>query len=263
MSRLRKVTLGWLAAGAVVFVTLLSLVYTPKPPNAINVAQRLKPPSWEHLAGTDELGRDLFSRLMAGGQVSLLIGLGAAAFSLLVGGALGAIAGYFGGPIDDITMRLMDAVLALPGILIALLIITLRGTGVDNTILALGIMGTPVIARVVRGVFLQGREMEYVLASRALGASSARLIFRHILPNYATPILVAFSINLAAAILSEASLSYLGLGTQPPDPSWGRMLQESQRYLGVAWWYSLSPGLTITFVVLAFYLLANDVQKRL
>ncbi|MCS7061738.1 MAG: ABC transporter permease [Anaerolineae bacterium] len=252
---------GWLLTVALLTITLASWFGTPHPPNAMNVPARLQPPSWTHLAGTDEFGRDLFSRLMAGGRISLAVGLGAMTWSVLAGMLIGMLAGYFGGWLDDVLMRLMDALMALPGIVIALLIVAVRGVGFANTALALGLMGTPVIARVTRSAFLVGREMEYVLAARALGASSRRVILMHILPNQITPLLVAASINLAAAILGEAGLSYLGLGTQPPDPSWGRMLQEAQRYIGVAWWYALAPGLTITVAVFAFYLLANDLQR--
>ncbi len=252
---------GWWLTGALLVITLWGWLAPPYLPNEMNVPVRLRPPSWAHPAGTDEFGRDIFSRLMAGGRVSLTVGAGATTFSVVTGALIGMLAGYFGGWIDDALMRLMDAVLALPGIVIALLIVAVWGVGLVNTALALGVMGTPVIARVTRSAFLVGREMEYVLAARALGASSMRTIFRHVLPNQITPILVAASINLAAAILGEAGLSYLGLGTQPPDPSWGRMLQEAQRYVGIAWWYAVAPGLTITLAVFAFYLLANDIQR--
>lgn len=252
---------GWWLTGALLVITLWGWLAPPYLPNEMNVPVRLRPPLWAHPAGTDEFGRDIFSRLMAGARVSLTVGAGATTFSVVTGALIGMLAGYFGGWIDDALMRLMDAVLALPGIVIALLIVAVWGVGLVNTALALGVMGTPVIARVTRSAFLVGREMEYVLAARALGASSMRTIFRHVLPNQITPILVAASINLAAAILGEAGLSYLGLGTQPPDPSWGRMLQEAQRYVGIAWWYAVAPGLTITLAVFAFYLLANDIQR--
>ncbi len=251
----------WGLVGLIVGATLLSLLYTPYAPNAVDVPSRLQPPSLAHLAGTDEFGRDIFSRLMAGGRISLAVGFGAMAISLLAGALIGALAGYFGGWIDDILMRLMDALMALPGIVIALLIVAISGVGSTNTALALGVMGIPVIARVTRGAFLVGREMEYVLAARALGASPLRIITAHILPNQITTILVTASINLASAILGEAGLSYLGLGTQPPDPSWGRMLKEAQSFIGVAWWYAFAPGLAITLAVFAFYLLANELQR--
>jgi peptide/nickel transport system permease protein len=251
----------WGLVGLIVGATLLSLLYTPYAPNAVDVPSRLQPPSLAHLAGTDEFGRDIFSRLMAGGRISLAVGFGAMAISLLAGALIGALAGYFGGWIDDVLMRLMDALMALPGIVIALLIVAISGVGFTNTALALGVMSIPVIARVTRGAFLVGREMEYVLAARALGASPLRIITAHILPNQITTILVTASINLASAILGEAGLSYLGLGTQPPDPSWGRMLKEAQSFIGVAWWYAFAPGLTITLAVFAFYLLANELQR--
>ncbi len=252
--------LGGIAVGVLLLLTLVSLVYTPYDPNEMNIPNRLQPPSPQHWFGTDEFGRDLFSRVMAGAQVSLLVGLMAASIAALGGTLIGAVSGYFGGWLDEIVMRLMDALMALPGIVMALLIISIRGPGLMNTALALGIMGIPSFSRIVRGGFLQSREMEYVQAAVAIGASPWRIIFRHILPNQLTPIIVASSINFAAAILGEAGLSYLGLGIQPPNPSWGRMLQEGQAFIFSAAWYSVAPGIAITFTVFAFYLFSNDLQ---
>lgn len=253
---------GWggIAVGLLALATLISLLYTPYDPKRMNVQQRLQPPSAQHWFGTDEFGRDLFSRILAGGRVSLLVGLVSASIAAAGGILIGASAGYYGRWLDEIAMRLMDVLMALPGIVMALLIISIRGPGLANTGLALGIMGIPSFARIVRGGFLQTREAEYVQAAVAIGASDLRIIFRHILPNQLTPIIVAFSINLATAILGEAGLSYLGLGIQPPDPSWGRMLQEGQQYIYSAPWYAVVPGLTITFTVFAFYLFSNDLQ---
>ena len=253
---------GWggIAVGLLALATLISLLYMPYDPNRMNVQQRLQPPSAQHWFGTDEFGRDLFSRILAGGRVSLLVGLVSASIAAAGGILIGASAGYYGRWLDEIAMRLMDVLMALPGIVMALLIISIRGPGLANTGLALGIMGIPSFARIVRGGFLQTREAEYVQAAVAIGASDLRIIFRHILPNQLTPIIVAFSINLATAILGEAGLSYLGLGIQPPDPSWGRMLQEGQQYIYSAPWYAVVPGLTITFTVFAFYLFSNDLQ---
>ncbi|MGQ9815833.1 MAG: ABC transporter permease, partial [Candidatus Roseilinea sp.] len=201
---------GWggIAVGLLALATLISLLYTPYDPNRMNVQQRLKPPSAQHWFGTDEFGRDLFSRILAGGRVSLLVGLVSASIAAAGGILIGASAGYYGRWLDEISMRLMDVLMALPGIVMALLIISIRGPGLANTGLALGIMGIPSFARIVRGGFLQTREAEYVQAAVAIGASDLRIIFRHILPNQLTPIIVAFSINLATAILGEAGLSY-------------------------------------------------------
>lgn len=252
--------LGGIAVGLLLLMLVVSLVYTPYDPNQMNIPNRLKPPSSAHWFGTDEFGRDLFSRILAGARVSLVVGLLSAGIAALGGILIGAVSGYFGGWLDEVIMRLMDALMALPGIVMALLIISLRGPGLVNTALALGIMGIPAFARIVRGGFLQSREVEYVQAAVCIGANSWRIIFRHILPNQLTPIIVASSINFAGAILGEAGLSYLGLGIQPPDPSWGRMLQEGQKFIYSAPWYSIAPGLTITFTVFAFYLFANDLQ---
>lgn len=252
--------IGGIAVGILLLVLLVSFIYTPYDPNQMNIPQRLKPPSAEHWFGTDEFGRDLFSRILAGARVSLLVGLISASIAAAGGIVIGATAGYFGGWLDEVSMRLMDAFMAFPGIVMALLIISIRGPGLTNTALALGIMGIPSFARIVRGGFLQSREAEYVHAAISIGASDWRIIFRHILPNQLTPIIVASSINFAAAILGEAGLSYLGLGIQPPDPSWGRMLQEGQGYIYSAPWYAIAPGLIITFTVFAFYLFSNDLQ---
>jgi peptide/nickel transport system permease protein len=255
-------TKGWggIFVGILLILLLVSFFYTPYDPNEMNIPQRLQPPSGQHWFGTDEFGRDLFSRILAGAQVSLLVGFLAALIAGLFGTLIGALSGYFGGWLDEVVMRFMDALMALPGIVMALLIISIRGPGLVNTALALGVMGIPSFARIVRSGFLQNREVEYVQAAIAIGATPWRIIFRHILPNQLTPIIVASSINLAAAILGEAGLSYLGLGIQPPDPSWGRMLQEGQKFIYNAPWYSIAPGLTITFTVFAFYLFSNDLQ---
>ncbi len=252
--------LGGIAVGLLVLLLLIGFIYTPYEPNQMNIPKRLQPPSADHWFGTDEFGRDLFSRILAGARVSLLVGLISASIAALGGTLIGSVSGYFGGWLDEVVMRLMDALMALPGLVMALLIISIRGPGLVNTALALGIMGIPSFARIVRGGFLQSREVEYVQAAISIGATSWRIIFRHILPNQLTPIIVASSINFAAAILGEAGLSYLGLGIQPPDPSWGRMLQEGQGYIYSAPWYSIAPGLTITFTVFAFYLFSNDLQ---
>lgn len=252
--------LGGVAVAILIIFLAVSFFYTPYDPNEMNISQRLQPPSAQHWFGSDEFGRDLFSRIMAGARVSLLVGFLSASIAALFGTLIGALSGYFGGWLDEISMRLMDALMALPGIVMALLIISIRGPGLFNTALALGIMGIPSFARIVRGGFLQSREAEYVQAAVSIGASPLRIIFRHILPNQLTPMIVASSINFAGAILGEAGLSYLGLGIQPPDPSWGRMLQEGQQYIYSAPWYSIAPGLTITFTVFAFYLFSNDLQ---
>jgi peptide/nickel transport system permease protein len=251
----------WGLVGLIVGATLLSLLYTPYAPNAVDVPSRLQPPSLAHLAGTDEFGRDIFSRLMAGGRISLAVGFGAMAISLLAGALIGALAGYFGGWIDDVLMRLTDALMALPGIVVALLIVAISGVGFANTALALGGDGHPGHRARHPQRFPGGPRDGVRVGCPCIGASPWRIIIAHILPNQVTTILVAASINLAGAILGEAGLSYLGLGTQPPDPSWGRMLKEAQSFIGVAWWYAFAPGLTITLAVFAFYLLANELQR--
>ena len=256
-------TLGSLMVGVLLLAMAVSWLYTPYDPNAMNIAQRLSAPSWQHLMGTDEFGRDLFSRILVGTRTVLLVGGIAVLTGVAVGVLIGSFTGYLGGWVDEIGMRLVDALMALPGIVMALLIISIRGPGLANTSIALGIMMIPGIARIVRSGFIQYREYDFVLAARAVGVRPLSIMFRHIFPNQLTPLIVAASLGFASAVLGEAGLSYVGLGVQPPDPSWGRMLEEAQPYFASAPWYSLAPGVAITFTVLAFYLLSNDVQAWL
>ena len=214
------------------------------------MSARLRPPSALHWLGTDQLGRDLFYRVMLGGQTSLMIAAAAVAMSLMLGLPLGMISGFYRGRIDNVLMRLVDTLLSFPVLLLALTISAMLGPSVPNATIAIGVAFTPFLARIVRGEALRVTQMPYVEAARAAGANDFQLIARHVLPNVMPPIIVQATISLAFAILAEAGLSFLGLGTQPPQSSWGLMIQASRDYLDVAPWTALVPGAAVALTVL-------------
>jgi len=225
--------------------------------------RRLEPPSEEYFLGTDELGRDMFSRIVYGARVSLWVGAVCVSISMVVGGSLGILSGYVGGRVDSLIMRTMDVVFAFPGLIMALVIASVLGPSLTNAMIAIGIVLIPVFARTGRAPVLAVKEMGYIQAARCIGAKHSRLILRHILPNIATPLVVQATITLSAAILIEASLSFLGLGTQPPTPSWGTMLGSGRRFLETAPWVAVFPGLAIMITVLGFNLLGDGLRDYL
>ncbi|MBW3557504.1 MAG: ABC transporter permease [Actinobacteria bacterium] len=249
--------------GLLLVLALIGQWVAPYGVNDVIIADRLQPPSLDHPFGTDELGRDLFSRVILAVRVSLYVGLVAVGISLVAGVAIGLLAGYYGRWADTLLMRLMDMVFAFPAILLAIAILAVLGPGITNAMIAIGIVYTPIFARVTRGSVLSVREEVYVRAARSLGASDARLILRHVLPNVSGPIIVQASLSLAFAILSEAALSFLGLGVQPPDPSWGRMLLDGRGFLDQAWWMGLFPGVAILVTVMAFNFLGDGLRDAL
>ena len=216
-----------------------------------------------HVLGTDHFGRDVLLRLIDGGRVSLSVGILAVVISASIGGLLGLVSGYFGGWTDRILMRLIDVKLAFPGILLALVIVTVLGTGLEKVMIAVGIGGIPRFARVVRGSVLNTKNELYVEAARSIGASDLRIMFAHLVPQVLGPAITIATFGLATAILSIASLSFLGLGAQPPTAEWGLMLSEARKYLRVAWWLSVFPGLAIVMVVLSVNLLGDAVRDAL
>ena len=230
---------------------------------AQDIKNRLQGPSMEHWCGTDEFGRDIFARLVHGSRVSLVVGLISVSISLLMGGALGAIAGYYGGRVDNVIMRIMDIFLAVPSILLAMTIVAALGTSLINVMLAIGVSGIPGYARIVRASVMSIKDQEFVEASRAIGAKSPTTIFREILPNCLAPIIVQATLSVAGAILSTASLSFIGLGVQPPSPEWGAMLSDAREYMRDSPWMVLAPGLAIMITSLAFNLLGDGVRDAL
>ncbi len=226
-------------------------------------AERLQAPSSEHLFGTDPLGRDVFSRIMYGGRVSLQVGLVSVGIAAITGTILGLIAGYVEGHVDNVIMRAMDVLLAFPGILLAIVIVAVLGPSLTNLMIAIGIASIPMYTRLVRGSTLAAKQEEYVLAARAQGMGDARLILRHILPNIASPIIVLSTLGVASAILSAAALSFLGLGPPPPTAEWGSMLAGSRAYIRRAWWLVAFPGTTITLCVLAINMVGDGLRDAL
>ena len=247
----------------IVLVAVFDETLAPEEPNAISVPDRLQSPSLDHPFGTDDLGRDILSRVILGAAVSLRVGFLAVGIALVVGTAIGLLAGYYGRWVDDVLMRVMDMLFAFPAVLLAIAVLAVRGPGTGNTALAIGIVYIPVFARVTRASVLGVREEVYVRASRSVGASDWRILTKHILPNAAPPIIVQTSISLAFAVLAEAALSFLGLGTQPPNPSWGLMLAEGRGYIDLAWWLAFFPGMAIFLTVLCFNLLGDGLRDAL
>jgi len=267
-------TLGLLArdrAAAVAGIVLLLIIvvaifdetFASQGPNDQDIPNRLQPPSWSHPFGTDDLGRDILSRVILGASVSLKVGFLSVGLALVFGTLIGLVAGFYGRWVDDALMRFMDMLFAFPAVLLAIAILAIRGPGTTNTIIAIAIVYVPIFARVTRASVLGVREQVYVQASRSVGASDFRLLTRHVLPNAAPPIIVQASVSLAFAVLAEAALSFLGLGTQPPNPSWGLMLAEGNEFISVAWWLAFFPGMAIVITVLCFNLLGDGLRDVL
>jgi peptide/nickel transport system permease protein len=253
--------------GAIVLVVLLAallaLVWTPYSPTQQDIGNLLKAPSLTHPLGTDELGRDTLTRAMFGAQASLQVGVIAVGISLFVGSALGLVAGYLRGFTDAVIMRIMDGLLALPTLVLALAITAMLGPSLNNAMIAIGVTGVPIFARLVRGQVLSVRELEYIQAARSLGAGDLRTMLRHVLPNVLAPIVVQASLAMPTAILAEAGLSFLGLGVQPPSPSWGAMLNTAKGYLQQDAWLAVAPGTAIFVTVLGFNFLGDAIRDAL
>ena len=228
-----------------------------------NLAHRLQGPSAAHWLGTDEFGRDIFARLVHGTRVSLKVGIVAVGISIVIGGILGAIAGYYGGKLDNTIMRVMDIFLAVPSILLAIAIVSALGPSILNLMLAISISSVPSYARIVRASVLSIRDQEFIEAAKAIGASNTRIIFRHIIPNSLAPVIVQATLGVASAILSTAGLSFIGLGIQPPAPEWGSMLSGGRQYLRYAWWVTTFPGVAIMITILSLNLLGDGLRDAL
>lgn len=263
LKRHRTAMLGGLVFAVLVLVALLAPWISPYPPNETNYGAALQGPSPAHLLGTDELGRDILSRIIFGARVSLRVGIIAVGIALTVGLLLGAVAGYYGGRLDDFIMRVMDVLLAFPGVLLAIAIMAVLGPGIRNAMIAIGIVSIPQYARIVRGSVLSAKENEYVEAARALGTSTPRLLGRHVLPNILAPLIVRATLGTSEAILEAAALGFLGLGVQPPTAEWGAMLSGGRNYLYNAPHIVTFPGIAITITVLAMNLFGDGLRDAL
>ncbi len=242
---------------------LLSPLITAHDPIDQDLDARLLPPSRTHWLGTDDLGRDLLTRIIYGGRVSLTIGIVAVGIAVAAGTFVGLFAGYYGRWADSVTMRMMDIMLAFPATLLAIFIVGIRGPSLNNAMLAIGVINIPIFARLVRGSVLRVRQEEFVDAARALGGSAGRIIGRHILPNTLAPIIVQATLGIGAAILEAAGLSFLGLGAQAPTPEWGAMLTNTREYLRDAPWAATFPGIAILLTVVGFNLLGDGLRDAL
>ncbi len=266
LTRLVKSPLA-IIGGAIVLVFASTALFAPwlatHDPAHIVLTSRLQPPSGEHWLGTDDLGRDVYSRLVFGARVSLMVGIGVVFVRAVIGVLVGLVSGYYGGRIDAVLMRITDVFIAFPGILLALAIMAIWGTGLINVVIALSVVGWPQFARLVRAEVLSLRERDYVQAGRALGANAVRLVVTHVFPNVLPIIVVYASLNISAPIIAEAALSFLGLGIQPPEVSWGSMLSSAHRYMRVAWWLATFPGIAITLSVIGFNLFGDAVRDAL
>lgn len=246
-----------------IIVAIVGPFFTPYEPNKQIITEKLNGPSLDHWFGTDHLGRDIFSRVIHGMKLTLYIGFFSVILGATVGVLLGILAGYYGKMTDTIIMRSMDVLLAFPGILLALAIVSVLGASLNNVIIAVAIFSVPVFARIVRGSTMAVKNLEYIDAVKVLGASDARIIFKHVLPNVTSPLIVQASLNIATAILAASGLSFLGLGAQPPTPEWGAMLSDGRNYLFNAPHVAFFPGIAIVVVVLAFNILGDGLRDAL
>lgn len=264
--RIRRYPIGLIGVAIVLVVVVLAIsadLITPYDP-VWQIDERLTPPNWDYILGLDEFGRDVYSRIIYGARVSLYAGIVSVIFiALPVGAALGVLAGYLRGWVDTLLSRVVDIMFAFPALLLAITIVGVLGPSLTNTMIAIGIVYAPTFARIARGSTLSVANLDYIIASRTIGASGARIIARHVLPNIAAPLIVQTTLALSTAILVEATLSFLGLGTQPPMPSWGTMLGTGRRYMELAPWVAVYPGIAIMIAVLGFNLAGDGLRDAL
>ena len=254
---------GFLIIVCIFLLSMLAPVIAPYDPNYIDVKAILLEPSMQHWMGTDGLGRDVLSRMLYGGRISLLVGLVAVGISTAIGILLGALAGFYRGWVDTVIMRMVDVMLSIPSFFLILAVIAFLTPSIINIMIVIGLTSWMGVTRLVRAEFLSLNEREFVMASRTLGAKNARLIFTHLLPNSLTPIIVSAVLGVAGAVLMESGLSFLGLGVQAPQASWGNILTDGKEYIQFAWWLSLFPGLAILITVLGYNLLGEGLRDAL
>ncbi len=263
LKRNRAAIAGGVVVTLFVLIAVLAPVLAPYPPNEGDLTKRLNPPGREHLLGTDSLGRDQLSRVIYGARISLQIQVVAVAIALVIGTLLGMVGGYYGGKLDNFIMRIMDVLLAFPGIFLAISIIAVLGPGLTNLMLAAGIYSVPQFARIVRGSVISLKEKEFVEAARAVGENDLNILFRYLLPNSMAPIIVQTTLRMATVLLTASGLSFLGLGVQPPTPEWGAMLSNARAYLITAPHVATVPGLAIMLVVMGFNLFGDGLRDSL
>lgn len=260
--------IGFAILGVVITVGIAAPLVAPHSPTQIDLASALRPPrgiggaNSSYLLGTDQLGRDVLSRIIYGARVSLMIAVSAVAMAALIGVALGVIAGYYGGRVDDVLMRLADIQLAFPAVILAIIVAATLGGGMRNLVIVLGVIGWTTFARVARGSTLSERKKQYVEAAMTVGCSDVRIMFRHILPNLASPLLVVAAFTVAQMVLWEAGLSFLGLGVPPPQASWGSMLADGRSQLATAWWMATLPGIAIAITILGINLVGEWLREH-
>ena len=262
-SRNKLALAGGIIVAFLLFVAILAPLVSPYDPNDIDRKHILEPPGIQHPLGTDDLGRDVLSRMIWGSQISLSVGFVAVGISVIMGMMFGSLSGYYGGWMDRIIMRFIDIMLSVPTFFLILAVIAFIGSNIWNIMIIIGITSWMGVARLVRAEFLSLKEREYVLAARAVGASNMRIIFRHIMVNSLAPVLVSAVLGIAGAVLVESSLSFLGIGVQPPTPSWGNILTLGKDNMETAWWLSVFPGLAILITVLGYNLLGEGVRDAL
>ncbi|MFA5388298.1 MAG: ABC transporter permease [Candidatus Omnitrophota bacterium] len=261
---MNKLTIfGICIVGFFIVMALFAPLIAPYNPEEIDIGSILTPPSSSHIFGTDSLGRDLFSRMVYGGRISLMVGLIAVGIAALIGIALGAIAGYYGRWIDAVIMRFIDIMLCFPVFFLILAVIALMEPSIINIMVIIGATSWMGMARLMRAEILSLKERDFIYAERAIGAGDARIIIRHLIPNAMAPVLVSITLGVAGAILVESSLSFLGIGVQPPTPSWGNILSEGKAVMGAGWWMMVFPGAAIFITVLGYNLLGEGIRERL
>jgi len=261
--RNRVAVLSLVCLALILLAVLFADVVTPYDPIERNTPERNLGPSLAHPFGTDKLGRDIMSRVLYGRRVSLQVGFLSIALSTLVSVPLGLIGGFVGGLVDDFIMRVMDLILAFPGLILAIWLVSLLGSNMTNVIFAIAFFSLPTYARLIRGITLSIREMEYVMAARSMGAGSPRIMFFHVLPGVLGPLIVLTTLGVSGAIVTGASLSFLGLGVSPPTPEWGAMLADGRNYMRTQWWIAVFPGITITLVVLILNIIGDALRDAL
>lgn len=256
-------TAGVMITAVFAVLMFIGFIHTPYSPNAMNASEKFMAPSSSHIMGTDNFGRDIFSRVLKGISMTGLVAVSTVAIGGGIGTVIGAVTGYYGGIVDEVIMRINDALNGFPSILLALVIVSIAGPGKYNVIMALGILFIPSFARIVRSEYISLKERDFVKSARLMGAGNLRIIFRHIFPNVLPTLFVTITIGFNNAVLAEAGLSYLGIGIQPPDASLGSMLSDAQSFLFTAPWYAVMPGVTIVLFVLGFSLLAEGIREKM